>query len=39
VENIMGFLGGFFGWLPYLIFAGIFVGLAILLSGGLPAAV
>jgi hypothetical protein len=28
-----------FGWLPYLIYAGIFVGLAILLSGGtLPTA-
>ncbi len=32
----LGGLGGLFGWLPYVIYGGLFVGLAILLGGFTP---
>ncbi len=34
LEKVMALFGGLFGFLPYLIYIGIFVGLATLLGGG-----
>jgi hypothetical protein len=36
MEKTMGLFGGVFGWLPYLLYGGIFVGLALVLAGLAP---